>query len=66
MRGTATAIETAKTEDIDESEWLSAASANEAFGFLREPEEDVYTTEDGKPFRSYVYGESENLSGKML
>jgi hypothetical protein len=52
MKGTATAIETAGTEDIDESEWLRAASANEAFGFLREPKEDVYTIEDGRPFRS--------------
>ena len=36
--------------DIDEREWLQAASNNPAFDFLREPEEDVYTQVDGKPF----------------
>ncbi len=37
-------------EDIDEAEWLRAGSVNEAFSFLREREEDVYTIEDGRPF----------------
>jgi hypothetical protein len=37
-------------EDIDESEWLYAAATNPAFSFLKEPEEDIYTLEDGKPF----------------
>jgi hypothetical protein len=36
--------------DIDESEWLRAAAMNPAFGFLKEPEEDIYTLVDGKPF----------------
>ncbi len=36
--------------DIDEAEWMRIASADEAFDFLREPEEDVYTLEDGRPF----------------
>jgi hypothetical protein len=36
--------------DIDEKEWLRAASTNPAFDFLKEPEEDVYTLSDGKPF----------------
>ena len=35
--------------DIDEKEWLRAASANPAFDFLKEPEEDIYTLEDGRP-----------------
>jgi len=37
--------------DIDEREWLRAAAANPAFDFLKEPEEDIYTLADGRPFR---------------
>ena len=37
--------------DIDEREWLRAAAINPAFDFLKEPEEDIYTITDGKPFR---------------
>lgn len=37
-------------EDIDESEWLQTASNNPAFAFLEDPEEDIYTIDDGKPF----------------
>ena len=36
--------------DIDEAEWLRAASANPAFDFLKNPEEDIYTLADGRPF----------------
>jgi hypothetical protein len=36
--------------DIDEMEWLRAAAANPAFDFLKEPEEDIYTLADGRPF----------------
>jgi hypothetical protein len=36
--------------DIEEKEWLYAAASNPAFDFLKEPEEDVYTSEDGRPF----------------
>ncbi len=36
--------------DICEKEWLKAATLNPAFDFLKEPEEDIYTREDGKPF----------------
>ena len=35
--------------DIDEKEWLRAACTNPAFDFLKEPEEDIYTLEDGRP-----------------
>ena len=35
---------------IDEKEWLQAAATNPAFDFLKEPEEDIYTLADGKPF----------------
>ncbi|MCZ7402775.1 MAG: hypothetical protein O8C61_11200 [Candidatus Methanoperedens sp.] len=36
--------------DIDEKDWLYAAASNQAFDFLKEPEEDIYTSEDGRPF----------------
>jgi hypothetical protein len=36
--------------DIDEKEWLRSASINPEFDFLKEPEEDIYTLADGKPF----------------
>jgi hypothetical protein len=40
----------AEEVDIDEKEWLQAAVDNPAFHFLREPEEDLYTVDDGNPF----------------
>jgi hypothetical protein len=36
--------------DLDEREWLRAATTNPAFDFLKEPEEDIYTLADGEPF----------------
>lgn len=36
--------------DIDEIEWLRAAATSPAFDFLKEPEEDIYTLADGRPF----------------
>jgi tetratricopeptide (TPR) repeat protein len=36
--------------EIDEHEWLRAATSNPAFDFLKDPEEDIYTLADGKPF----------------
>ncbi|MDQ6786912.1 MAG: hypothetical protein M3033_08905 [Acidobacteriota bacterium] len=36
-------------EDYNESEWLRAASKNDAFDFLNDEAEDIYTLEDGKP-----------------
>lgn len=36
--------------DVPEKDWLKAAAANPAFDFLKEPEEDIYTLTDGKPF----------------
>ena len=41
---------TDENDEIDEREWLSAASKNPAFDFLKHPEEDIYTLSDGKPF----------------
>jgi hypothetical protein len=36
--------------DLDEQEWLQVAAINPAFDFLKDPEEDIYTLADGKPF----------------
>ena len=36
--------------EIEERNWLKAAASNEAFDFLKSPEEDIYTLADGKPF----------------
>lgn len=36
--------------EIDEQEWLRAASGNPAFDFLKDPTEDIYTLYDGKDF----------------
>jgi hypothetical protein len=41
-------------EDIDDQEkdssWLQAISHNPAFAFLHEPDENIYSLKDGKPF----------------
>jgi hypothetical protein len=37
-------------EDPDEKEWLHAAARNPAFESLADPEEDIYSLEDGEPF----------------
>ncbi|MBI3537869.1 MAG: hypothetical protein HY070_09960 [Chloroflexi bacterium] len=42
------------SENGDESEWLSAASQNPAFEYLKESAEDIYSTKDGKPFQDQV------------
>jgi hypothetical protein len=47
VRVTITLLEEA---DIKAKEWLLAADANPAFDFQKDPEEDVYTLADGKPF----------------
>lgn len=36
--------------EISETEWLQAAASNAAFDFLKEPQEDIYTLADGRPF----------------
>lgn len=36
--------------DIEEREWLRAATSNPDFEFLKDPAEDIYTLSDGKPF----------------
>ena len=37
-------------EGAEDREWLRSAAANPAFDFLSDPEEDVYTPDDGRPF----------------
>jgi hypothetical protein len=37
-------------DEWNEMEWLKAALSNSAFAYLRDPEEDIYTINDGKPF----------------
>lgn len=37
-------------DEFDENEWAQAAARNPAFDFLADPEEDIYTLADGKPF----------------
>ena len=36
--------------EIGEHEWLKAAADNPAFDFLKDPDEDIYTMDDGHPF----------------
>jgi hypothetical protein len=36
--------------EINETEWLRAATTNPAFDFLKDSEEDIYTLENGSPF----------------
>ena len=43
------------SEDADiEENWLKAATASGALAFLADPTEDIYTLEDGEPFRDAV------------
>ena len=40
------------SSDTDSEEaWLQAVSSSEAFAFLADPAEDIYTLADGEPFR---------------
>ena len=41
----------APVKEWDEDEWLSAAALDPAFDSLRDPEEDIYTLTDGRPYR---------------
>lgn len=36
--------------DPEEREWLTAASRSDAYAFLDDPAEDIYSLSDGKPF----------------
>ncbi len=37
-------------DEWDEKEWLHAAMHSPTFEFLKDPEEDIYSLLDGKPF----------------
>lgn len=39
-----------KKAKLQELQWLKAVLGNPAFDFLLDPEEDIYTIDDGKPF----------------
>mgnify|MGYP000557152116 CR=1 FL=1 len=39
-------------DNISESEWLKKALNSSAFSFLSDPEEDIYTLNDGKPIHA--------------
>ncbi len=36
-------------DDLNPGEWENAIATNPRFAFLNDPEEDIYTLEDGKP-----------------
>jgi hypothetical protein len=38
-------------QDPKEDEWLSTATRNPVFDFLKEPAEDIYKVSDGSPFQ---------------
>ena len=42
----------AEETDFDEGEWLKAVARNPAFDFLNDPEEDIYSLEDGHPYHT--------------
>ena len=39
-----------ETSELNNQDWLASAAKNPAFDFLHDPEEDVYTLNDGVPF----------------
>ena len=41
-------------DEWDESEWLQAAARNSAFAFLKDAEEDIYSSSDGKPVHNCI------------
>lgn len=44
----------AAAEPESEENWLRATAASDAFAFLADPAEDIYTLKDGEPFRDAV------------
>jgi len=37
-------------DEWDEKEWLKSSLSNPAFEYLHDPQEDIYSIHDGKPF----------------
>ena len=46
---------TSEPEAENEELWLRAAVSSDAFAFLADPAEDIYTERDGEPFRDAIY-----------
>ena len=44
----------AAADSESEETWLRAASSSEPFSFLHDSVEDIYTANDGEPFRDAV------------
>ena len=44
----------AQKEMDSQDAWLRAVSTSDAFDFLRDSAEDIYTAKDGEPFRDAV------------
>lgn len=40
-----------KDDEISETEWLGLAMKGAAYDFLNDPSEDIYTMEDGVPYK---------------
>ena len=41
----------AEPDTDSDAAWLRSAAGSEAFAFLADPAEDIYTVQDGEPFR---------------
>lgn len=48
--------------DDGEEEWIHSAIHNPAFDYLNDPQEDVYSISDGKPFDAEELGSSRPIS----
>ncbi len=48
-------------ETDSEETWLRSAAGSDAFDFLADSAEDIYTTEDGEPFRDETPGGARSL-----
>ena len=43
-------VDEKNNEDFEEKLWLDSVSSNPAFDFLKDPDEDIYSLNDGRPF----------------
>ena len=46
-------------DEWNETQWSQAAASNPALDFLKDPEEDIYSPTDGKPFHDQAHPNSE-------
>jgi hypothetical protein len=51
-----------KSDADSEDVWLRVVAPSDAFAFLAEPAEDIYTATDGEPFRDAVQSCSSSVS----